>query len=1068
MGGGAAAHLDYAKTLFDRGCTTEALTEVNESIRLDPKLHLAFFLRAEIAARSSNPAGAEADYLTCLRLSPRYPDAAVRLGDLYCWLDRHRDALDAYARALRLGAENAATHLKIGSARFAVGDYRGANESYRRATHLDPKLAGGGHTVSDYHTLMRTLVRCQARAEGSGGARPVPLTPANGSAQNRSGAHPTLRADLLLLGRAAVNGNGGVTGAAAGNGQANGSGHVGGKGHGEGNGHAGVNGGGNGVLSGPGSGHPALEGQVGAADAGNGHANGNTRAAWIIRDPVRGCFYEAADLEVFLCRGLDGESSIECVSTRASRELGIEVRPDRVQAFVDQLREQGLLVGSRATLAPAAVVDAPDLAAAFGTQTVRSGRSTSLARLATWPFRTLLRWLVLVPWDFISMGGLAEMKPPDKIELFNPDRLLTAMARVLRPILTRAFVYATLPLFVAGLYVLVTRWSAFWFESGTLWRPWNFLTLAVMGICFVHIPHQFAHGLMLIRSGGHVRACGIRFMLHIGPTFYFDLSDTLWVKSRGARLWVIGVGLYFQGLMFSLGLIGWGLTPWGTAWHTAWGALATTAAWGLIFNGNPGIKRDLYYVLSGHLEIRDLRERSMDSLRAWARWLRPPEPLTTRERNWFRTFAVAASLYSMAHLTYTCTTFFYRITDVFAGQGLMLFLFGGLIVLQDQMAYYLETPIRWIKSLFTSRVLRSITWVLVAAAVIGVMFIPYPYQTGGPFVLLPAERLDVRAEIEGLVEEILVREGEEVVAGQPVATVSKRLYERNLRATEAQVQEKRAQLALVQAGKKPEEIAAATQAVETARTQYRWTLARAQRYTLLFKDKMISEQENENAQRQKEVDAEQLEQAVANLKVVESGARSEQIQAMEAEIESLTALVQSYRADIEKTVLRSPIDGRVITPRVEELAGIYLKPGQRDLLMQVENARSIRAEIEVPEEDAGDVRIGAPVKVVTWTFADRDFTGEVASIAPIATSNTAEAPESVPSGGESGPGGQVKLSGASWKVVRIVCKIPNEDGVLKADMTGFGKIATRTKPVWDVLFRPIIRWFQVEFWSWIP
>ncbi len=35
-------------------------------------------------------------------------------------------------------------------------------------------------------------------------------------------------------------------------------------------------------------------------------------------------------------------------------------------------------------------------------------------------------------------------------------------------------------------------------------------------------------------------------------------------------------------------------------------------------------------------------------------------------------------------------------------------------------------------------------------------------------------------------------------------------------------------------------------------------------------------------------------------------------------------------------------------------------------------------------------------------------------------------------------------------------------------MTGYAKIATGDRPVWDVLFRPIIRWFKVQVWYWIP
>ena len=144
-------------------------------------------------------------------------------------------------------------------------------------------------------------------------------------------------------------------------------------------------------------------------------------------------------------------------------------------------------------------------------------------------------------------------------------------------------------------------------------------------------------------------------------------------------------------------------------------------------------------------------------------------------------------------------------------------------------------------------------------------------------VLLPAQRLDVRVEVEGIVEEVLVREGEWVEAGQPVARLSTRIYERNLAATEAQVAERQAKLALAHAGKKSEEIAAARQAVATARTQFEWSVARAERFTKAYREKGVNEQTFEDAVRQKEVDEERLRQAELNLAVVRSGTRAEHI-----------------------------------------------------------------------------------------------------------------------------------------------------------------------------------------------
>jgi len=81
---------------------------------------------------------------------------------------------------------------------------------------------------------------------------------------------------------------------------------------------------------------------------------------------------------------------------------------------------------------------------------------------------------------------------------------------------------------------------------------------------------------------------------------------------------------------------------------------------------------------------------------------------------------------------------------------------------------------------------------------------------------------------------------------------------------------------------------------------------------------------------------------------VRSGARPEQVDAMRAEVRSLEALVDNYKVDVERTELTSPIDGQIVTPRVQELAGTYLKPGQRDLIVQIEDPRTIQAVVEVP------------------------------------------------------------------------------------------------------------------------
>src|SRR5260221_5109253 len=76
--------------------------------------------------------------------------------------------------------------------------------------------------------------------------------------------------------------------------------------------------------------------------------------------------------------------------------------------------------------------------------------------------------------------------------------------------------------------------------------------------------------------------------------------------------------------------------------------------------------------------------------------------------------------------------------------------------------------------------LRWALWLGVLGLVVFVMLIPYPYQTGGWFRSLPVKRAEVRSEVEGLVEAVLVREGEMVKAGQTIARIAVRTHVKNL------------------------------------------------------------------------------------------------------------------------------------------------------------------------------------------------------------------------------------------------------------------------------------------------
>ena len=79
-----------------------------------------------------------------------------------------------------------------------------------------------------------------------------------------------------------------------------------------------------------------------------------------------------------------------------------------------------------------------------------------------------------------------------------------------------------------------------------------------------------------------------------------------------------------------------------------------------------------------------------------------------------------------------------------------------------------------------------------------------------------------------------------------------------------------------------------------------------------------------------------------------------------------------------------------------------------------------------------------------WSFPDREFNGVVQSIAPTA---------------------EMSKYGS---IVRVRTEVDNADGLLKVNLTGQAKITGERQPVFLVFTRMIVRFVQVELWSWLP
>lgn len=752
--------------------------------------------------------------------------------------------------------------------------------------------------------------------------------------------------------------------------------------------------------------------------------SGARPTTYYVRDPLTLETFEFGEEGAFLCQQLDGRSGPGDLCARFAARFGEPLDRRDLDVFMDQLAHKGMLEG----------------------------------RPATPKVRTFAEYFdpeVFLPWF--------------SVPLMHGDRFIGALARRVE------WLFSWPVHLICGgivLWGLVLFAQHFLELLGLVSRSLSlefFLLLAFTSCFLVQSPRLMLHGVMCKRFGRQVSEIGIAFMYYVLPVFYCDWSDAIFVTDKRKRFWGIAAGLYYQAVLWAVAVILWRLTLPGSAANAFWLNLAFATSLGLfLFNANPLVKMNAYLLLVNEVEVPRLRERALGAFGAWATFRRPSEVFTAREKRWFIVYGLLVFAYALLHLGLVAYFFWGNLVPLYEGRGALGALLLLLFVMHKPIlaAVAALPPVAWLLDA-RGGVARWSARIAIPAALLAAMFLPYPYRTGGAFQFLPARRAEIRAEIDGVIEEILVREGDQVAPGQPIARIAPRHHARNLAAAKARLEGARARLDLVRRGPRPEQVAAAEAKVASAVVEATWAADRAQRFEGLYKDSLVAAQDYETAMAAREVAAAQLDEAKATLLLATSQARPDAIRALEAEIDALQTLVDDFETDMARTTLVSPIAGRIVTPRLEEKVGTWLEPGTTDLVAVVEDTVTIMAEVSVPEQEIGGIRAGAAVTLVPWGMHDAPAMGRVVAIAPVAQQN----PGSSDVMSISNAPGSISLLGtesAAARVVRVLAEIPDAGGRLTIDTTGFAKIDAGRRPLWDVLLRPFWRWCRVEVWSWIP
>ena len=713
----------------------------------------------------------------------------------------------------------------------------------------------------------------------------------------------------------------------------------------------------------------------------------------VLKDPATGRFFRLQEAEYAVARRLDGATPLGVVASAVSTELGVEADAAALQPFVEQLRRRGLLedpTGSR----PASTAN-----------------------------RGNLLWY--------------------RLKAFDPDRLFDFLIGKIRFFFTPHFVVLSTGLILWAIGTAVLSHAEIASDLSRLWRVENLL-FAWITILVVSTFHEFAHGLTCKHFGGRVHEIGF-LLIYLQPALYCNISDAWLFPEKRKRLWVTFAGGYFELFLWALATLVWRIAERGTWVNDA--ALVVMATSGIkqLFNFNPLIKLDGYYLLSDLLDIPNLRQRAFSYVFAWLRrlfWGRAVVPelpaATTRERTVYFAYGALAVTFSYWLLGTILLGMGRFLTAQYQGWGFALSSGFTLAVVGSVTG----------KSLLPrpSSLWRPGRRAQVAILVAGLLVLSYlvrlPLRVSGEFEVLPAGNADVRAEVEGIIETVYVEEGDRVAAGQPIARLSDRQALSRLRMVEAEIGEKRQRLGLLRAGARREDLDVARLAVAKADDRLRFARQELERAQALNAAQAASRIELDQAEERVAVLVRERDEARARLQALEAGSRPQEIAALEQDILRSEADRRRLEGDLQRVVVVAPHAGVMVTPKLREKVGEYLKPG--DLLAEVHAVETVQAEIDVPERDIGDVRVGQRGHLRLRAYPGRTFTGQVTAIAPAADTGAF-------------------LGG---RTLRVTIAIPNESGLLKPNLTGYARIDCGTARALDLLTRRVRRFVRVEFWSW--
>jgi len=376
-----------------------------------------------------------------------------------------------------------------------------------------------------------------------------------------------------------------------------------------------------------------------------------------------------------------------------------------------------------------------------------------------------------------------------RIPLLDPDRLLERTLPWYR--LLFGPVGAILRLVVVGSAVVLAaqNWDALTKDlTHRVLAPQNLLILWLV-FPIIKALHEFGHACAVKAWGGEVHEMGIMFLV-LMPVPYVDASAANAFPEKRRRVLVGAAGMVVELFVASIALFFWLQMEPGALRAVLFNVMLIAGTSTVLFNANPLLRFDGYYILIDLVEIPNLRQKGTQYLSSLFQKRLfglnvPASDATASERAWLVIFTIASFIYRV---------FIMFAIAMFVAAEYMLI---GMLLAIWAMVASIVMPVVALASFvalsprLTGSRTRAMAVTASLAALIGglLFFVPAPSWTNAQGVVSIPEQATVRAGAEGFVMRVVATPGARVQRGEPLVEVSDPLLEARLRVLEARKEE---------------------------------------------------------------------------------------------------------------------------------------------------------------------------------------------------------------------------------------------------------------------------------------